>query len=123
MGKSDSFAINQEVRQVENLSLLLFALFVNDLECYLIENGCNFVNKELNFDERITEYLKLLHVLKLYADTTVVFADNKLSLQKALDSLENYCKMWKLDVNCDKTKVLVHGVLQKKKQITSTLLN
>ena len=103
--KSDSFAINQGVRQGENLSPLLFALFVNDLECYLIENGCNFVNMELNFDERITEYLKLL--LILYADDTVVFADNELSLQKALDGLENYCKRWKLNVNCDKTKVLV----------------
>ena len=59
----------------------------------------------MEFDDRITTYLKLLCIL--YADDTVIFADNEFSLQKALDNLENYCKMWKLKVNCDKTKILV----------------
>ena len=103
--KSESFAIHQGVRQGENLSPLLFALYVNDLEHYLITNGCNPIDMELDFDDRITNYVKLL--LILYADDTVIFADNEISLQKALDGLENYCKMWKLSVNCNKTKILV----------------
>ena len=101
--KSSSFAIHQGVRQGENLSPLLFALYVNDLESYLKANGCNPI--DLEFDDRITTYLKLLCIL--YADDTVIFADNEFSLQKALDYLENYCKIWKLKVNCDKTKILV----------------
>lgn len=60
---------------------------------------------ELDFDDRITNYIKLL--LILYADDTVIFADNEISLQKALDGLESYCKLWKLNVNCSKTKILV----------------
>ena len=81
--KSESFAIHQGVRQGENLSPLLFALYVNDLENYLITNGCNPVDMELDLDDRITNYVKLL--LILYADDTVIFADNEISLQKALD--------------------------------------
>ena len=100
---SSPFAIQRGVRQGENLSPILFALYINDLETYLKANGCNPIN--LDFDDRITNYIKLL--LILYADDTVVFADNELSLQKALDGLENYCKLWKLNVNCSKTKILV----------------
>ena len=50
-------------------------------------------------------YLKLL--LLLYADDTVISSDSRQGLQKALENLEVYCKIWKLTVNVDKTKVVV----------------
>ena len=97
--------IYQGVRQGENLSPFLFALYVNDLEEYLIDNGCKPVDLKLDFDERITEFLKIL--LILYADDTVIFADSEIKLQKALDNLESYCTTWKLSINCSKTKILI----------------
>lgn len=78
---------------------------MNDLEEYLKENECKPIDLELHSDDRISNYLKML--LILYADDTVIFADNEINLQKALDSLENYCKLWKLSVNCTKTKILI----------------
>ena len=35
----------------------------------------------------------------LYADDTIVFADSAKGLQKALNSLNQYCEEWKLTVN------------------------
>ena len=62
------------------------------------------------------KYLKLL--LLLYANGTVIFSDNHQGLQKALENLEVYCKIWKLTVNVDKTKVVVFERRKlKKKQI------
>ncbi len=45
--------------------------------------------------------------LLLYADDTVIFAESPNDLQKALDSLQEYCSLNKLNVNTRKTKVLV----------------
>ena len=43
--KSDFFVSSKGVRQGENLSPLLFALFVNDIEEYMLENNCKYVKK------------------------------------------------------------------------------
>ena len=43
----------------------------------------------------------------LYADDTLVLAENNKELQKALDSLKIYCDKWALNVNIDKTKVII----------------
>ena len=40
----------------------------------------------------------------MYADDTVVFANNAEDLQKALDRLEEYCLKWKLNVKLSKNK-------------------
>ena len=50
-------------------------------------------------------YLKIL--LFLYADDTVIFADTYPGLQKSLENLEVYCKIWRLTVNVEKTKVMI----------------
>ena len=82
------------VRQGENLSPMLFSIFVNDLEEYLIENDC----EQLSFnDVEIANFLKI--TVLLYADDTIVFADSAKGLQKALNSLNQYCEEWKLTVN------------------------
>ena len=49
--------------------------------------------------------MKLL--VLLYADDTVIFADSVQNLQTCIDALSNYCNVWKLSVNVEKTKVLI----------------
>ena len=43
----------------------------------------------------------------LYADDTVILAENEDDLQKALDALNVYCKLWSLTVNLKKTKIII----------------
>ena len=50
-------------------------------------------------------YYKLFVIL--YADDTVILSENKDGLQKALDIFESYCEIWKLQVNVNKTKVMI----------------
>ena len=81
--KSEYFMCNIGVKQGKNLSPLLFAIFLNDLEQY-------FIDKNVSGLEECTEsILHSLGVYKLfllfYADNTVLIAENVDSLQRALD--------------------------------------
>jgi len=108
--KTNFFTSNAGVRQGENLSPLLFSLFINDLEEYLMTRG----NDALNFkNERCNNYLRLL--VLLYADDTTVLSNSPAGLQKALNDLRDYCKLWKLQVNTSKTKVIVFSKRKPKK--------
>lgn len=107
---SEFFASRTGVRQGENLSPLLFAIFLNDLEKYLMNKGC----KSLSFIEKLDnsarggdleDLLKLIVIL--YADDTVIMAESEEELQHQLNSLYDYCICNKLEVNTSKTKVMV----------------
>lgn len=93
------FSSTVGVRQGENLSPLLFAIYVNDLES-LLNGGCT--NIEFGNNEYLSRMVKLF--LLLYADDTVVIADSPAKLQTALNALEVYCDRWKLRVNVDETE-------------------
>ena len=43
----------------------------------------------------------------LYADDTAILAENEKDMQLSLDMLESYCDIWGLNINVQKTKVLV----------------
>ena len=43
----------------------------------------------------------------LYADDTIVLAENSCELQKALDPVHDYCGMYKFTVNIKTTKIIV----------------
>jgi hypothetical protein len=45
----------------------------------------------------------------LYADDTVLMAESSADLQNQLNSFEDYCSIWKLKVNTDKSKVMFYS--------------
>ena len=57
------------------------------------------------FTDEFQIYLKLL--LLLYADDTVFFSDNKDNFQKCLNEFNDYCQMWKLNINYSKTDIVI----------------
>jgi len=105
---SDYFTSNIGVRQWENLSPILCSLFLNDLEEYLINKNNNSINlSEYTHD---TDLLPLLRILVLlYADDTVLIANDHLSLHKSLNDVMEFCTQWKLEVNIEKAKVIIVG--------------
>ena len=44
--------------------------------------------------------------LLLYADDSVIFADNENMLQKGSEILYDFCTSWKLKVNTNKKKIM-----------------
>ena len=96
------------VRQGENLSPVLFSLFLNDLHSYLHINGS--VGVELINPDTAILWLKLL--VLLYADDTVIVSSSASDLQNSLNTFHNYCKNWYLNINITKTKVIIFGARQ-----------
>lgn len=103
---SNYFFSHVGVRQGENLSPFLFTMYLNDLETFLEEHsasGTDFLIKTLQ--EKFHSYFKLFFLL--YADDTVLLSDTPSGLQRSLDVYSEYCRQWKLEVNTNKTKVLI----------------
>ena len=45
--------------------------------------------------------------LLLYADDTIIFAETEHELKAALWATQLYCEQWKLEVNTQKTKIVI----------------
>lgn len=103
---SDMFASEIGVRQGENLSPLLFSLYLNDLQQYLENVNISGVQSlTLDIENELNIYLKLF--VLLYADDTILLAESSSDLQLLLNNFSQYCNNWKLRVNVSKTKVMV----------------
>ena len=76
-----------------SLSPLMFAMYLNDLESYILSAGVEPINLEYQNDD-VLLYLKLL--ILLYADDTVIFSNNEEDFRKSLNAFHEYCLMWKL---------------------------
>ena len=102
---SDPFPCQVGVRQGENLSPLLFAIYLNDFKAFLSEkyNGLTRISDSILNEMNV--YLKIFCLL--YADDTLVLAESAAQLKKALNGLNSYCNKWALKVNLDKTKVII----------------
>ena len=92
------------MRQGENLSHFLFAIFLNDLEWYFRQNNISRLSCVFN-DDDLYMFIKIF--ILMYAYNTVIFSHSQNDLKKALDTFENYCKEWQLTVNVAKTKIMV----------------
>ena len=103
---SGFFISNIGVRQGENLSPILFSIYLNDLEGFLEQNR-NFGIPVECLTEELYFFLKI--GVLLYADDTVFLAENENDLQICLDLFNEYCRIWKLKVNHSKTKVVIFG--------------
>ena len=93
---SDFFDNNVGLLQGEKMSPILFSLFLEDLELYL--QGVEGDGIEI-FDMIIT--------LLLFADDIVILAKSPSELQNKLNKLKDYCELYDLKVNCEKTKIVV----------------
>ena len=116
---SNFFTCSVGVRQGENLSPFLFALYLNDLEEFLSSESFkglrNLHEHSLcDFVRNLGYRMKLL--VLLYADDTILLADSPEELQNGLNALYKYCQSWKLSVNTSKTKVLIFSRGKARKQ-------
>ena len=108
---SKYFSCNVGVRQGENLSPLLFSLYLADLNEF-ISRSCKGLEKIQEMDqlvhdptEDLVSYLKLY--ILMYADDTVLLAESPEDLQKNLDNLNEYCNNFDLKINTSKTKIFI----------------
>lgn len=107
---SEFFLCNIGVRQGENLSPLLFSIFLNDFTRFISSNynGLTHISSlcsVLLSDADVEVFFKLFALL--YADDTIVLAESEQELQNALCGVYSYCDTWKLKVNVEKTKIVI----------------
>ena len=107
--QSDFFESHVGVRQGENLSPLLFALFLNDLDTFFSKqkgDTLHYIDKLYNDCNNNVSRMLNLFVL-LYADDIVIMAENECGMQRNLNLLNEYCNCNGLRVNISKTKMMV----------------
>lgn len=97
-GLTDFFKCERGTRQGCMLSPFLFSLYVGELVNMFEENQCEGV-----YINESTPNISCL----LFADDLVTCADTVGRLQHMIDVVVLFCKKWGLEVNLDKTKVMV----------------
>lgn len=88
------FRSSIRLRQEDNLSPILFVLNENDINIYI-----------------------KLFVL-LYAGDTVLMSEDQESTQNLLNDFSDYCRLWKFQINMNKTKVMVFGTNKPEKVLS-----
>ena len=89
------FSSNIGLRQGDVLSPTLFNFFINDIiACF---------DKTCDPPQLGNQNIDCL----LYADDLVLISKSENGLQKSISALEKYCSSWGLDININKTKVVV----------------
>lgn len=83
--------------QRDVLSPFLFTLFIADLEDFLRAKGVRGV-----WLDHLTEVIILA-----YADDLTILAETKIEMNKILKALYEYCQLNKLEINLEKTKIVI----------------
>ena len=84
------------VKQGDNLSPNIFNLYLNDIVDALNKEVCDPVKLgSTNFN------------CLLYADDIILLSESEAGLQKCPDKLSQYCESWCLNVNYEKSKVMI----------------
>lgn len=73
---------------------------ISDAEEYLLNNVNNECGYLISDGNSLDLYVKLF---------VLIFEDSEEGIRNTLAALENYCREWKLKVNCSKTKVVIFG--------------
>ena len=95
---TEFFHCEKGVRQGCNLSPTLFMMFINNLATSINMNGKHGYTK-------LQGILELL--ILLFADDLALMSTTPVGLQKQIDCLGQACEDLKLEVNVDKTKIVV----------------
>ena len=107
-GTSAFFPCQTGVRHGENMSPLLFSIYLNDLKGFFNAHKVPGIPCE-SLDENMSAFIKI--IVLMFADNTVIFGNSKEDLQLALNVFGKYCDDWILTVNIyiykKKTKVMV----------------
>ena len=91
----------------KNCYPFLFAIYLNDLEIFFVENDVNDlenINRNM-CSENLNIFVKLFSLL--YADDIIILSETEADMQYALAIFEKYCHHWKLKVNLQKTKIII----------------
>ena len=94
----DYFRSVSGVRQGCVLSPFLFAMFISEFQEKLQNSGLRGISMGSDFSDLLS---------LLYADDLNLFDDTVIGLQRKLDILHTFCRSWGLEVNMDKTEVLI----------------
>ena len=98
---STPFGATIGFKQGDILSTMFFNLFINDLPMLLEKH--NTQSEESESPELFNTQICFL----LFADDLVIFSLAKNGLQEKLDLLKKYCRQWDLNLNLEKTKVVI----------------
>ena len=95
-GISHEFISNCGVKQGDVLSPTLFNIYINGLV-----NDLDHANTQpiIIGDVKLTSLL--------YADDIILLSETQEGLQNALNELTKFCSLWKLDVNKQKSKIII----------------
>jgi hypothetical protein len=92
---SSSFETKVGVKQGDTLSPLLFNIFINGIVQKVKEDGDGGGLGGLRVP------------VLLFADDMVLIADGEVELERMVRKVKEYCEEWRLEVNVNKTKVMV----------------
>ena len=106
---TESFYTTIGLKQGGILSTIFFNLFINDLPLLLADTSNGDIQKPKLEDTNINSLL--------FADDLAIFSVSQKELQNKINTLEEYCYNWGLELTIQNTKIIIfnkHGANIKK---------